>query len=388
MIRRIRTAVMIENVTRCRAPALVNYLAALLATGLVCACATVPEHISRDVPPLSGQQTPVFPADDLAGVSADMQDFLETHLPPDLSAQQRTWTLGYIMTDPYILSFRYDPGLTLSPAEAFRRRTGNCLSYSLMLVAMARHAGVPARFQEIVMAPGYDSINNTFVNSLHINVVLGRGHETYIIDVSGRVPEEGMRTRRLSDPEAYAQYYNNLGVDALLEGQLPEAWARFRQALGIEPGLAYLWSNLGVVYNRNGQAHDAEFAYRTALEVDRRESIAINNLYVIYQQEGRVEEAARLENRVDRHRKRNPYYLAKLATEALASEQYDEAIDLLRRSIRINDEEYRFHGALAQAQFLAGKREEALNSLDLARSLAPPDAAAELESLPLHGVPD
>ena len=41
------------------------------------------------------------------------------------------------------------------------------------------------------------------------------------------------------------------------------------------------------------------------------------------------------------------------------------AIELLRRSIRINEEEYRFHGALAQAQYLAGNREEALNSLDL-----------------------
>lgn len=379
---------MIKNVTRCRVPALANYLAAMLATGLLCACSSAPKHTSQDFPPLSGHASPVFPEDDLAEVSADMRDFLEAHLPAGLNAQQRTWTLGYIMTDPYILSFRYNPAMTLSPAETFSRRTGNCLSYSLMLVAMARHAGVPARFQEVVMEPEYDSVNDTFVNSRHINVVLGQGHETYIIDVSGRVPEDAVRTRRLSDREAYAQYYNNLGVEALLENELPVAWARFRQALETESGLAYLWSNLGVVYNRNGQVYAAELAYRTALEVDRRESIAVNNLYVIYLQEGRTDEASRLEERVERHRKRNPYYLAKLATEALASRQYDEAIDLLRRSISINNEEYRFHGALAQAQFLAGKREEALSSLDLARSLAPPGAAAELESLPLRGLPD
>ncbi|NIQ94756.1 MAG: hypothetical protein GWN87_11495, partial [Desulfuromonadales bacterium] len=47
-----------------------------------------------------------------------------------------------------------------------------------------------------------------------------------------------------------AQYYNNLGVEALLASDLPVAWARFRQALRTDSDLAYLWSNLGVVYNR------------------------------------------------------------------------------------------------------------------------------------------
>lgn len=372
----------------CRVPALAKILAAMLATSLLCACSTAPKQVSNDIPMLHGQANPRLPSDDLAEASTEMRAFLGRHLPPGQNPSQRTWTLAYLMTDPYILSFRYNPDITLPPAETFRRRTGNCLSYSLMLVAMARAAGVPAHFQEAVMKPQYSSINDTFVSSKHINVVLGRGHESYIIDVSGRVPDDAVRTRRLSDREAFAQYYNNLGVEALLEDQLPVAWARFQQALAIAPDLAFLWSNLGVVYNRNHQVDAAEFAYQTALEVDRRESIAVNNLYVIYQQEGRLSEAARLQDRVERHRKRNPYYLAKLATEALQSRQYEEAIDLLRRSIRINDEEYRFHGALAQAQYLAGNREEAMDSLDLARSLAPPDAAAKLESLPLRNVPD
>ncbi|NIQ94757.1 MAG: tetratricopeptide repeat protein, partial [Desulfuromonadales bacterium] len=84
----------------------------------------------------------------------------------------------------------------------------------------------------------------------------------------------------------------------------------------------------------------------------------------------------------------NPYYLALLADEALRSEHYDDAIALLRRSIKINSEEYRFHSALAQAQYLAGDHEKALSSLDTARALAPPAAAAELESLPLNALPD
>ena len=97
------------------------------------------------------------------------------------------------------------------------------------------------------------------------------------------------------------------------------------------------------------------------------------NLFLIYQQEGRWLEAARLEPKVDRHRRRNPYYLAVLANEAMASREYNEAISLLKRSIRLNSEEYRFHGALAEAQYLAGDHEQAIDSLDTAKSLAPSD---------------
>lgn len=371
-----------------RAPAQAPLLAAVLATGLLCACSTTPRQGPAAIPPLDHREVSLFEDDDLAEVSPAMAAFLDRHVPRTMNLGKRAWTLAYLGADPFLLGFNYDPSVTLPPAETFRLKTGNCLSFSLMLVAMARWVGVPAHFEEALLEPEYRSVNDTFVNSRHITVTLGHGRNTYIVDVSGEVFEDEVRTRKISDRQAFAQYYNNLGVDSLLDNDLPVAWARFRQALDTDASQAYLWSNLGVVYNRNGQVGDAEWAYRTALTVDRREAIAANNLYLIYEKQGRQAEAARLEGQVARHRMRNPYYLAMLASEALQSQQYEDAIELLRRSIRMNSDEYRFHGALAQAQFLAGNHEEALSSLDMARSLAPPAAAAELESLPLNAVPD
>ena len=379
---------MASNMTQHGAPALVSILTTLLVTGFICACSTVSVHTSSDVRPLSGHEIPPFQADDLTQVSEEMKDFLQLHVPPTMSRRQRIWKLAYILTDPYVLQFDYEPELTLPPAETFRRRTGNCLSFSLMLVAMAHHAGVPAHFQEVIVAPEYRSVNDTFVNSRHINVVLGDRENKFIVDVSRRIIDDDVRTRIIPEQEAIAQYYNNLGVEAILTNDLSTAWGRFRQALLTDSNAAYLWSNLGVVYNRNSQVDDAEWAYQTALSADGSKSMAVNNLYVIYQQEGRWQEAARLEPRVMRHRKRNPYYLAMLADEAQRSRQYDDAISLLKKSIRINNEEYRFHGALAQAQYLAGDHEDALSSLDAARALAPPTAAEELKFLPLGDLPD
>lgn len=360
--------------------------AVLMAMGILCACSAVPLHEPSAFPPLARHEIPRFPAENLLEVTDEMAAFVAEHAPPTLSKEKRSWALAYAAVDPYLMGFKYNPSLTLPPAEAFRRRTGNCMSFSLMLVAMARHAGIDARFEAAVLPPDWSSSNDIFLNSQHINVLLGREHNTYLVDVSGNVFGRELTTRRLSDREAEAQYYNNLGVDALLENDRATAWARFRQAINTDPRAAYLWSNLGVVYNRNQQPRDAEWAYHRALSVNRWESIAINNLYVMYQQQGRIREAAEIEDEVERHRRRNPYYLAMLADDAVASEQYDDAIALLRRSIKINEDEYRFHGALAQAQYLAGRYEEAQSSLDTARSLAPPAVAAELQQLPLQDI--
>lgn len=378
---------MASNSTKTRVSALDLKLTALLVTTLLCACTTPAKRDAGDIPQFRGGEIPALEMEDLSSVSDEMQAFLDLYIPPNIPQRQRAWKLAVAMTDPYVLGFNYDPSLTLTPAETFRQRTGNCLSFSLLLVAMAREAGVAAQFQEVILRPEYSSINDTFINSRHINVLLGRGHDSYVIDVSGQLLDDQAKTRKIGKREAAAQYYNNLGVDALLENDLPLAWARFNQALKTDAELSYLWSNLGVVLNRNGQVADAERIYETALAVDRREAIAANNLYVIYEQEGRHSEAARLQTRVERHRKQNPYYLAKLADEALDRAQYDEAIDLLERSIRINGTEYRFHGELARAQYLAGDYEKALSSLDTARSLAPPEAIAELESIQPRNVP-
>ncbi len=359
-------------------------LTAFLAAAFLCACATTPAPHSVDLPPLENRQIANLPMDRLDEVSPEMADFLDQHVANNAYFNKRAWSLAYLAVDRYVMGFQYDPEITLPPAETFRRRTGNCLSFALMLVAMARHVGVPARFEESVLEPEYRAVNDTYVNSRHITVVLGQGKHTYVVDVSGQVYDKKIRTRKISDRRAAAQYYNNLGVDALLADKPAEAWTRFSQALETEPRLAYVWSNLGVLYNRNGQPGDAEWTYETALKIDRRESIALNNLHVIYLQTGRHEEAAGLEDRVERHRMRNPYYLATLATEALYSQHYDDAIRLLRRSIRLNADEYRFHGALAQAQYLAGDHEEALASLETAKSLAPDAEATEFESLPLE----
>ena len=75
-----------------------------------------------------------------------------------------------------------------------------------------------------------------------------------MIDVSRRPVQQGERYHVISDDEAEAQFYNNLGVHALVKSDLPMAYAYFRLAEETMPGLPYIWSNLGVVLNRTNRS--------------------------------------------------------------------------------------------------------------------------------------
>lgn len=314
-----------------------------------------------------------------------MLGFVEDHAGAVRGNHTRAWALTHATLDPYILHFSYDPQTTLTASDAFAERRGNCLSFSAMFVAMAREAGLDARFQEVVIPPKWSAVNDTLLVNKHVNAVVSERGSRYIIDVSRRERMPREQSRLLSDSEAEAQYYNNLGAEALVAGRLPEAYAHFRKALETHPGLDYVWSNLGVVFRRNGQVGDAIFAYRTALEANPDHAVALNNLHSIYSEEGRTEEAQRLERRVERNRRNNPYYLHHLAEVAYEEQRFGDAIELLDRAIGIEANEYRFYFTLAQAQRRTGQHDRARASLERARELAAhasPESPPELPESP------
>ena len=354
-------------------------LLALAAMLSACSASTIRQP---DPPLLLGQKVPAIEHADLLRTTPEMSAFVEQYAQAERGRQSPAWSLAYAALDPYVLEFSYQPQVTLTADEAFRQRRGNCLTFSAMLVAMAREAGLSAHFQEVVIPPNWSAVNDTVLVSKHVNAVVSDKGRNYAIDVSRRKTSPREIIRPLSDREAQAQYYNNLGADALVREELGLAYANFTRALEIQPGLAYVWSNIGVVFRRNDQIADAIFAYRTALQYDPDHKASLNNLHTIYTEEGNLEEAAELAERVERNRRKNPYYLLYLAEVASEERRWSDAIELLDRAIRIDEQEYRFHYALAQAQFHAGQEDVARSSLDRARALAPNGLPEPLLPLP------
>ena len=358
---------MISRLHRLRLP----LLALLVLASMLSACANQPAIDTPRVPPLLGHQP--YPIDDVdpLALSDEMKQFVDTHLGHLGGNDNRAWQLAWAMLDRNVFEFRYDPHITLTASDAFRARRGNCLTFSNMVIAMAREAGLRAWFREVEIEPEWNSLDETLLVSMHVNAATSDRNREYIVDVSGRTPRPDERHRRISDEEAKAQYYNNLGAQSLVVNDLPKAYAYLLKAEQTRPGLAFVWSNLGVVYRRNGQTGDAVLAYETALALDGRHSVALNNLYTIYDEDGNLEKAEAIQARVEKNRRRNPYYLHYLAETAFAERELEEAIDYAKRAIRLEDDEYRFHYTLAQLRYQEGEMQRAREALDRALQLAP-----------------
>lgn len=360
------------------------YVSAAVLAMSAASCSSIPPR-QPPIPRLAGHAPLQVPDVDLLRLTPEMRAFAERYAKSDGQDAGKAWMLAYAALDPFLMDFQYDPMITLTADEAFRVRRGNCLTFSAMFVAMARAAELNAWYQEVIVPPEWSAVNETLLVSKHVNAVVSDWGSRYVIDVSRRKKMPLEQTRRMSDEEALAQYYNNLGADALLENDLPRAHAYFSKALEARPGLAYVWSNLGVVFRRNGQSEQATVAYRAAIEQDPEHTVALNNLHTLYSEEGNLAAAAAIEQRVERNRRKNPYYLHYLAEVANEEERWSDAIDLLNRAIRLEANEYRFHFTLAHAQYHVGEREMARASLDRAYELSAGVTAGEPSDRPDGG---
>jgi len=349
---------------------------------LLGACASQPTFLKQTAP-LRGLTVPTVSEPNFSQISPAMLDFLDQYVEQRRGKEKATFSLVWAATDQNLRRFDYRPELTLSPTETFDQKTGNCLSFSAMFMMMARHLDLNAWYQEVEVPQQWSNNNDTLLVSMHVNVVIEstRSGASWVIDVSGMDNSRYRLQRRIKDSVVLAQYYNNLGAEALTEADLGRAYAYFTKAIETEPGLHYLWSNLGVVYSRNEQLDDAIQAYEAALDLDSSSTMAANNLYMIYEKTGNLQAGADLQKRVEKNRRKNPYYLTHLSTVAYDEGRLEESRELVEKALKLQQNEYRFHYQLARILGREGRRSEAGASLQRALDLAPADAAENLAHL-------
>ena len=336
------------------------------------ACASV--QPGKVTPPPLQYPGPVVQVDDVdvLAVSPEMEKFLERYVLKYSNQQTRLDMLTTAVARTGVLGFEYDETHTMTSSEAFEARMGNCVAFSNLMIALARRAGLDARYQEVSIRSDWANYEgDTVLLYKHVNVVIETRNMSWVVDVSGLDIRPTDRRKFIEDSYAKALYLNNIAVEALLENDLPRAYAYMRSAIEADSRVTDPWVNLGVLYGRNDQLDDAAFAFNRALQIDANEHSALSNLYEVYLEQEDFESAADLEPRVERYRRTNPYYLLRLSDEALEQEQYEESINLLRKAIKKKEDDHELHFALAKTQYLSGELAEAESSLLRARELAP-----------------
>jgi tetratricopeptide (TPR) repeat protein len=163
---------------------------------------------------------------------------------------------------------------TPTAAEAFANRQVDCVGYALLFVALAREAGIAARF---ALSPAVESVDDSGrlrIERRHLVAAFG----DRVFDLGGESPLDAGRQQPIGDRTALALFFSNRGAQALAATRVREALDLLYRALRLDPALAAGWTNLGVALRRAGDPTGAVMAYEMALRIDPDDGAARRDL--------------------------------------------------------------------------------------------------------------
>ncbi|WP_160152677.1 tetratricopeptide repeat protein [Microbulbifer sp. ALW1] len=353
-------------------------LLGLLLAGLL-GCASAPPQPETEIDfswLLSGTalfdapiDTAELPEDDILGLAPAMRQYL-ADVAPQASPQQRLAALlrGFEHRE---FSVEYQPDKTLTATETYRQQQGNCMAFTVMMVAMARELGAEAYFNQVEVPPvwGHEE-SQTFVVYRHINMVSESPRGRRVVDFNLAAYDPVYDQRKLTDTEAFAQYYSNRGLEWMQQGEMPQAFRYLRKALALRPGDSDLWANLGAFYSRNERFAAAEQSYLQALQLKSSHTIAMSNLERLYRKQQKTAQADYYAERARYHRERNPYYLYYQARNAYEHGNFKDAKRQLKRAIWQYEGDHRFYFLLGLTSYRLGEFDDSKTYFMEAFSLA------------------
>lgn len=358
-----------------------------LAVALVLALTCFGQQTAATIaPPPSAPEDYQVPADwhDLLRLDEPMRRFFAARVPRLGGSTAQLDAIVAAILDRDGLAFTYCEEGNFDARETFRRRQGNCVAFSILVVAVAREYRLTARFNEVRIEPQWDRVGQLVAEFRHLNVLVRTDTGNVMVDLLP-APGPGVAlasTRPISDARAFAMFYSNAGVALLGRGRTDEALLLLVQATAIAPEYAIGWTNLGHAYSISGDTERARTSYERALHEDPHDLKALASLAQLYRQIGQVGQAQELERKTERFRERNPYYLAAVARRDLATGNPATAEQRLRRALAIKSDEPDFYElAIIAAERLGHQQERARLAERLAnlraRSNPPPPASGD-----------
>ncbi len=350
-------------------------LAALALVSLLGACAsTAPSAVAKPPPGLfmdSAFEAPSQPIDasQVFALSPAMKRYLEVEIAPQLRSMGLQRGLVDALHRKAQLRLDYDTDSTRTAAEAFDARAGNCLSLVLMSAALAKHLALPVQFQALIGQETWSRSGDlSFVNG-HVNVTVARrlidrfaafdANAELRLDFGVLPAGRGSLLQLVSESTIVAMFMNNRAAEALVRGEMANAYAYAREAVVQAPAYAAAYNTLGVVYQRRGLAEPAERAYRHALERDDEHRAAMLNLASLLDGQGRSAEAAPWRAKLAKLEAEPPFLYFDLGRAAAQAGDFRAAREHILREMRRDPDYHEFHFWLAVALYGLGEVEQA-----------------------------
>ena len=266
------------------------------------------------------------------------------------------------------LDITYQLAPTRNAVEAFRSRRGNCLSFVNLFVGLARASDLDPFYVEVTDYQKWSHQQGMVVSQGHIVAGMYLSGELQTYDFLPYRPKAYRNFHPIDDLQAAAHYYNNLGAEALLSGDMQEARRMIEIAANIAPRFPKALNNLGVIRARAGDAKGAEQAYRQALAAEPDNSIVMTNMARLLQQSGRATEAEQMLASIEAGNTTNPYFFVYQSDMALARGDQQKALEYMSKALGLDSDSADVHVGLVKVYLALGETDKARHHL--ARALA------------------
>ena len=346
-------------------------LLGLIALGSALGCSTYQTFDS--VGHLRGQYASQVGNEEAARVEVPFElnqeilDYLHTRLKPALDERRRVdQTLEFIFNR---LDLQYSLFPTRNAVETYRTRQGNCLSFVNLFVGVAREQGLNPAYYEVTDLQRWNRREGLVVSQGHIVAGMMVKGKLSTFDFLPYRPKSYKDFKQIDDLTAAAHYYNNLGAEALMEGNVARAVELTTIATRIAPKFDKALNNLGVCYARLGQFEKALETYQKGLAIDPENTLILSNVARAYQQMGRGDEAFALLDKIEGVNTTNPYFYLYQGELALAQGESQKALEYMRRALQQDSEVPEVHVGFIKVYMALGEMDKARHHLERALRL-------------------
>lgn len=238
------------------------------------------EHLLTQAEIASGTSGASKQGDSLMAISPELRAFIDG-VDPDASPVKRFRKILSALKDEGF-QLEFDLNHTTNASEAFAERRGNCISFTALMVAIARDVGLEASFNRVESPVKRSPLKNAqgrqvVQNVLHVNAKVKFGWIMRTIEFNFE-PQTKFPDQLLSDSEAEALYLNNLALESLRQDRNAQGFGHIRDAIARHPESSQIWNTLGYLYRQSNMLGLAKKSFHQALNLDELNISAIRNL--------------------------------------------------------------------------------------------------------------
>lgn len=265
----------------------------------------------------------------------------------------------------------YDVTADFSPIQAFEKKRGNCLSFTILLASLAAELNIEIKYNEVDLPNTWSfQKDRSFVLYRHVNGLYRNLNQDLIFDLAIENYDYNYPQRVIEKALAAAKLLSNRGVSALGRDDFAAAQHYLTLAISMAPDNSDLWVNFGVVLKRQGFKLKAEKAFLHSFALNKRNSTAASNLERLYRNAGRVSLANQYQRVSDRLRRTNPYYHFHLAQKYYDSGLLKRSRRAIKRAKKLHPTDPRFYELSSRLYQREDDLAKAFNDLRKAHELA------------------